>query len=227
MTLTSVLYQNTEVEGGLGRIDGAKSHRVIVDIPFVPKPASVLRTIMESPGWPYRIEREKFLSRDRAFVAALYVGALRASEVAKKRDGTPSLLKSQLRFDGQSWYFEGVKLVKEKRTRNGRQIPRKHVYRDKVFLPSEGERKPFTELILKWAEQCEDEEPLFSFKRCRAWQITRALTGQWCHYFRMIGENYLYSAWGKDVMSLSEYLQVHPRTLSYYLRGEWNDKPRI
>ena len=225
------LYEYTQVEGGLEEIKGAKQHRVIEDIPFVAKPDLVLKTILESRGWPYRDKEARvfFLKRDRAFVCIIYVGALRASEVAKKKDGSVSLKKSQLKFDASegAWYFEGVKLVKEKRTRNGVEVPRKHTYREKVYLPMAGERKPFTDLILEWTNELEDDEPLFNFKRCRAWQITRALTGQWNHYFRMLGENYLYGAWGKDVMALADYLQVHPRTLMHYLRGDWKDKPKV
>lgn len=226
---TAQLYQSEEVKGGLEKVIGAKKHRVIVDIPFVAKPAAVYKTIMEAPGWPYKVESEKMHKRDRAFVATIYVGALRTSEVVKKKDGAISLKKSQLKFDAEegAWYFEGVKLVKEKRTRKGIAIPRKHTYREKVYLPMEGERKPFTDLILEWVKELQDEDPLFNFKRCRAWQITRAMTGQWNHYFRMLGENYLYGAWGKDVMSLAEYLQVHPRTLMHYLRGSWTDKPKV
>lgn len=219
-----------QIDGGLLEIQLTRigfDHRTIADIPFIPTSQAVLKTLQNSKGWNYKHRQEYYSVRDRALVSLIYVGCLRISEVVKSPNS--GIKKEQIKFSAKdgAYYIEGVKLVKEKITRKGKKIPRKHTHRDQVFLPSVGERKPFTEMILKWIENVSDKEYLFDFGRVRAWQITRSLTGQWNHYFRMIGENYLYPAWGKDVMSLSEYLKVDPRTLMYYLRGTYDDKPKV
>ena len=223
------------VEGGLLEVALTRAgfdHRTIADIPFIPKPLAVYQTITKSEGWPYKYDKEQYLIRDRALVSTVYTGCLRISEVVmppRKSESKAGIKKEQLKFSAQdgAYYFEGVKLVKEKITRKGIKVPRKDTHREQVFLPAEGERKAFTERILRWVKEVPDGGYLFPFGRVRAWQITRALTGQWNHYFRMIGENYLYPAWQKDVMALASYLKVHPRTLMYYLRGTWEDKPKV
>lgn len=230
-----------------------KKRRTLMDIPRTVGPDEVWNTVMASPGWPYIKERESMVLRDRAYVFLLYLGALRCSEALR-------ILKKQFRFDGarKTWTIEGVKLSKEKTGRRVRDpatglfrvdpalvseanpegfarksVPRKHAFREEVWLPLKGERARFTELIIEHAKTVEPEARLFPFGIKRARQIVPALTGGtwddskrqftgglWSHYFRAQGERYLYRKWGRDLAKTAEYVKVEEATLRRYLGSE-------
>jgi hypothetical protein len=43
----------------------------------------------------------------------------------------------------------------------------------------------------------------------------------WPHLFRALGENYLYDAWDHDMLAVSDYVKVNPRTLEKYIRRSY------
>lgn len=234
------MIQYHNVEGGIKPVEITKrkkialdkrryQHRVLADIPFVTNASVILKTIRESKGWDYKVNKEHYMIRDQALVSFIYVTSLRISEIVSgDKDSSTGIKKNQLMQDiDGSYYIEGVKLVKEKFMRKGKPVLRKHSYREKVRLPIEGERKPFTDMILKWTSTIDENEYLFKMTRQRAYVITSTMTGVWNHWFRMVGENYLWKRWGKNSKKLADYLQVNETTLIHYLRDSFDDMPNV
>jgi hypothetical protein len=111
----------------------------------------------------------------------------------------------------------GIQLSKS-RYRNR---PRREQYREEAWLPMQGERSPLTHLVLDYLQLLEGDALLFSFGRVRAWQIISKLLGVPCHWLRAYCENYLYDNWGKDILAVSDYIKVDPRTLQLYIRRSY------
>lgn len=171
--------------------------------------------IANSKGWPYRISDPAFQIRDKAMVSLLYIGGLRISEALR-------ITKKQFTEKDPEKVIISSVLVSKKQYQRGRSILRS------VWLPKQGERAVFTELIMKWVDMIPDpEKRLFPFKRARAWQITTAMTGKWVHYFRALGEAYLYDAWGNDILAVADYVNVTPSILTQYIRGAHRKKKAV
>jgi integrase len=202
----------------LPRKGGDGSHRSLKQFDFenYPAPGEVYTTITTAPGWPYRYDKETYQVRDRALVALLYLGALRISEALR-------LTKSQISgLDDPTRIVIRSVLVSKKAFQKGRSNLRA------VWLPRTGERSRFTDLFMEWVKMVKtDEERLFKFGRVRAWQITFAMTGKWNHYFRALGEAYLYDRWGADVLAVADYVNVTPAVLTQYIRGAHRKKPSV
>lgn len=203
-----------------------KSRRVLADIPRTIGPDELYDALVRAPGWDYKDPdtADIYLTRDRALLALLYMGALRISEALR-------LLRSQFVHDPKRkmWVIRGVKLSKEQTTRHlkdGRVVtrPRLHSYREEVWLPLTGPRKAFTQLVLDWVEPIQ-EGRIFGKQlgtqgfatNQRATQIMGATLGLWLHYLRAQGERYLYKAWKKDLHATASYLRIDEGTLAKYL----------
>jgi len=200
---------------GLGR-------KTLKGIPYYPTPTEIYNAIMAGLGWPYKRNSAKFLERDRAFVALLYLGGLRVSEALR-------IQKRQLTTEKGYILIRAVEISKTKI----RGIPRKIQFRD-VRLPLTGERAPMTELVMKWVAQIEDDEKrLFPWSAekdvrgqiiggKRAWQVVTAiLPGHTCHWLRAYCEDYLYTAWDNDILAVADYIKVNPRQLQQYIRRRY------
>lgn len=191
------------------------ARRTLSYIEYVPSPGEIYRDIINSPGWPYKRDREFYLKRDRAFVALLYLLGLRVSEALR-------LKREQFIFPGEEGgrpdaiVVRAIKLSKS-RFRNK---PRKVQYRD-GYLPLRGERAPLTQLVVEYLKLV-DSGRLFQFKtRQRAWQIVTAMTPYTCHWFRAFCEDYLYDRWNRDIMAVADYIKVDVRTLQEYIRKRY------
>jgi len=155
---------------------------------------------------------ERLKLRDRALVACAYLMALRLSEALRLRKSDFSLARDPM--TGEEFIsLRRIKLSKSKL----KQRPRKHQYRE-GWLPLRGERAPLTKIVLDYLELLEEDEKLFKFKNSRAWQIVTTLVGYPPHYLRAWGEDYLYSAWEKDAVAVSDYIKVDIRTFAEYVR---------
>ena len=171
-------------------------------------PNEILELLLESKGWPYKRNVERYLKRDRALVAILYLGGLRISEALR-------LKKSQFMKRNDHILVRSIKLSKSRI--EGR--PRRIEYRD-ARLPLNGDRSDLTKLVLDHLEALEGKDAkLFKFDTTRAWQIVTSLLPSFtCHWLRAFCEDYLYDVWDHDLLAVSDYVKVDPRTLELYLR---------
>lgn len=208
-------------KGGTG-----KDRKTLKAIQYYPGPNEIYKLIIESEGWPYVEKREFYLARDRALAALLYLGALRISEAIRIR-------KSQFVEKKNHVLIRGIRLSKSR----VKGKPRRIEYRD-VRLPLTGEREPLTMLVLYYVRLLKGDRLFpFSLRKdkndqtvgCkRAWQIVKALLPQFtAHWLRAFGEDYLYSEWDHDIMALSDYVRVDPRTLQEYLRKRHEKYPVV
>jgi hypothetical protein len=107
-----------------------------------------------------------------------------------------------------------------------------------VQLPLSGSRELLSRMVLDYVSLLRDEDRLFPFSLeknadgqiigCkRAWQIVHALlpefTAQW---LRAFGEDFLYGEWDHDLLAVSDYVKVDPRTLQEYIRKR-HEKYRV
>ena len=75
---------------------------------------------------------------------------------------------------------------------------------------------------MEYVDTLGEEEQLFKFKPNRAWQIVSSILGIPDHWLRAYGEKYLYLLWDKDIVAVSQYVEVDPRTLQHYLVKEYD-----
>lgn len=170
--------------------------------------------IEEEEGWNYKAMREYFQLRDRALVCVLYLCALRVSEALR-------LTKSQFRVEEEKGRVKVVGILLSKKKEHS--IVK---YREAWLPLSSGSlltgRQKMTEIVLEDLNGLDDEERLFPFGRSRAWQIVHSISPEfWCHLFRALGENFLYDAWDHDMLAVSDYVKVNPRTLEKYIRRSY------
>jgi hypothetical protein len=219
----------------------AKTRKTLDDIKHVPEPEELYEQIMSSLGWPYKTvdNRQKFLTRDRALAAILYLGDFRAIEV---------LPITEANFEDKQKYI-WIKDVVVGKTRHG-----KIRYRE-AKLPLAGPRKPFTDLIIEYLKIIEPNERLFpwSLKKVRvplksnyklkdgtekirysvtmvgtkrAWQIVNALLPNYTqHWLRAFGYNFDYDNMDHDIMAVSDKTKADPRSLQPYLRRRYEKYP--
>ena len=219
-------------------------------IEYYPTPSEIYSIIMESEGWPYKTNREFYLTRDRALVAILYLLALRISEALR-------LKKKQFLLPEETGYQDrvlvrGIKLsksrikvcklcgksIKAKERKQHLKVehgietsdvnryfkdkPRKEQYRQEAYLPLTGPRAPLTQLVLDWLQKVPNKDDrVFKIGRKRAWEVIKRLTRWTCHWFRAFGEDYLYSQWNGDLLAVADYVKVDPRTLQEYIRRRY------
>lgn len=187
---------------------GGKDRKTLKAIPYYPTPKEIRDLLMESKGWPYKRNVEHYLKRDRALVAISYLGGLRISEALR-------LKKSQFVKRKDYVLVRSIKLSKSK----VKGKPRRVEYRD-ARLPLTGERADLTKLVLDYLETLNSRDAkLFPFDKTRAWQIVTSLLPDFtCHWLRAFCEDYLYDVWDHDLLAVSDYVKVDPRTLQLYLR---------
>lgn len=203
-----------------------------------PSPQELYNKLIKSEGWPYNTEQRRFLTRDRALVALLYLGDFRISE---------ALPLTKENFEKKPRYV-WVKDVQVGKKRHG-----KIEYRE-AKLPLIGEREIFTKLILNYLTLLKPKERLFpwSLKKRRipvgtyklkdgtektrfsvqmagtkrAWQIVNALLPEYTqHWLRAFGYNYDYDHMDHDIMAVSDKTKADPRSLQPYLRRRYEKYP--
>lgn len=188
-----------------------KNRRTLDTIQSYPRPVEIYDRITLATGWRYKVDRERYLKRDRALVALTFLIAGRISEVLRLTTGQFSREKDRI-------IIKGIKLSKARR----KDKLRRKQFREEAFLTLTGERSKLTELVLEYLNTLTDEnQKLFPFGTSRAWQIITNMTGYTCHYLRAFGENYLYDKWEKDILAVADYVKVDPRTLALYIRRSY------
>ena len=79
-----------------------------------------------------------------------------------------------------------------------------------------------TNIVLDHLSHVNDDDRLFPFGRSGAYQIVHAMSPDfWCHLFGALGENFLCDAWNHDMLAVSDYVKVNPRTLEKYIRRSY------
>lgn len=207
-------------------------------IKHIAPPQEIYAKLMKSLGWKYATEHKRFLTRDRALVALLYLGDFRISEVLP-------LTKEN--------FEELQKYVWVKDVVVGKKRAGKIEYRE-AKLPLIGERKVFTHLILDYLTILKPKQRLFPWsleKRKypvgtyklkdgtvktrysvqiagtkRAWQIVNALLPEYTqHWLRAFGYNFDYDHMEHDIMAVSDKTKADPRSLQQYLRRRYEKYP--
>jgi integrase len=189
---------------------GKLKRRTLKFIQYYPSPRELYQKIVSAPGWNYKENVEFYHARDRALAALTYLLGGRISEILR-------LKKSQFIVGRDRVIVRGIQLSKS-RYKNR---PRREQFREEAWLPLHGERSSLTELVLSYLRLLGDNDLLFPFSRQRAWQIINSLLGVPCHWLRAYCENYLYDNWGKDILAVSDYIKVDPRTLQLYIRRSY------
>ena len=192
-----------------------QNKRTLKFIKSYPTPKELYGKIVNSEGWDYKSNREKFLIRDRALVAILYLLALRISEALRLR-------KEQFIFPEESGREDAV-IVREIKLSKSRwkDKPRKEQFRQEAFLPLRGPRAKLSRLVMRYLTMLGPQDKLFKFGTSRAWQIVTTMLDVPCHWLRAYGENFLYDVWKHDLLAVSDYVKVNPRTLSEYIRRSY------
>lgn len=192
-----------------------KNKRTLKFIKSYPTPKELYGRIVNGEGWDYKSNREKFLIRDRALVAILYLLALRISEALRLR-------REQFIFPEESGREDAI-VVREIKLSKSRwkDKPRKEQFRQEAFLPLRGPRSKLSGLVLRYLTMLEPQDKLFKFGTSRAWQIVTAMLDVPCHWLRAYGENFLYDVWKHDLLAVADYVKVEPRILSQYIRASY------
>lgn len=195
-----------------------KERKTLTKIQYYPEPSEIYQKLVTRHGWNYKENLELYAKRDRALAAILYLGALRTSEAIRIR-------KNQFVDKTTHVLIRAVKLSKSRV--QGK--PRRTEYRD-AQLPLTGPREPLTRLVMDYVAMLKPDDRLFPFSLeknangqiigCkRAWQTVHALLPEFTsHWLRAFGEDYLYGEWDHDLLAVSDYVKVDPRTLQDYIR---------
>jgi integrase len=192
-----------------------KARRTLEDIQEYYSPETILKVLWKRAGWNYQSNEDYFRLRDRALVCVLYLCALRVSEALR-------LKKSQFRIEEERQRVKVVGILLSKRKEYS--IVK---YREAWLPLSSGSlltpRQKMTSTILEYLDRLAgDDDLLFHFGRSRAWQIVHSMSPDfWPHLFRAFGENFLYDAWDHDMLAVSDYVKVNPRTLEKYIRRSY------
>jgi integrase len=187
-----------------------KNRRTLKFIEYYPSPKELYQKLINAIGWDYKVNMEFYHARDRALASLTYLLGGRISEILR-------LQKNQFVIESDKVLIRGIQLSKS-RYKNR---PRREQFREEAWLPLHGERACLTGLVLDYLRLINEDDLLFKFGRVRAWQIISSLLGIPCHWLRAYCENYLYDNWGKDILAVSDYIKVDPRTLQLYIRRSY------
>jgi len=217
-----------------------KGRLTLSQIKEYPSPTILYKDLMLSLGWNYKTNMAKFLMRDRALAALLYLGDFRISEVLP-------LKKEQ--FTISKDYVHVTSVLVGKRKANST------LYRE-AKLPLKGERAVFTKLITDHLQVLKPKDRLFPFSLTkrkypiknsfyitkngtkkqrfsfqmmgtkRTWQIVKALLPNYTqHWLRAFGYDYDYDHMDHDILAVSDKTKADPRSLQLYLRRRYDKYP--
>jgi integrase len=135
------------------------NRRTIKKIPYYPTPLELYERLERAEGWHYRTNQDWYHLRDKALVSILYLLALRVSEALR-------LTKGQFieKEEDKRIVVRSIELAKA--TRKGK--PRRELYRVEGYLPLEGERVCFTNIVQRYLATLGENERLFVFGNSRA-----------------------------------------------------------
>ena len=154
------------------------------DYKYYDSPSVIWGKIHGDP-WEYGTRQGFYEIRDRALMALEYLSTCRVSELCRadlKVGYKASVTADQFHLEGNLLKFRDVIIIK-------RIVDKVEDYpkRNEIPLPLEGGLSRFTFLITDYLDMLGKKEELFKFRRGRAFQIIRHITGEMNHYFRDMG----------------------------------------
>jgi len=139
--------------------------------------------------------------RDMGLLAALALTGMRISELL-------SVEKARVDVQKEAVWIRNVKILKRRK---------EPVYKD-FFMPREGVLAPLTDLFIKHLDQVKKGR-VFDISRGRAWQIVKASTGKWCHFFRSQRLSFLVNKFRSTVIVGDMQGIKKPDTVAHYFKG--------
>lgn len=196
-----------------------KNRRTLKFLDSYPTPENLTERTVTSQGWTYKTRQDFYKTRDMAFVAVLYVLAVRISEGVRLTRGQFTVKRNKIEV-------RSIKLSKTRK--NGK--PRVRQFRPYAFIALHGSRENLGFLVKNYLdfldrEGAKPEDRLFKFGTRRGLQIVTATLGVPAHWLRAYGEDFLYDLFRKDLLAVADYVSVDPRTLSHYLRKGYTKYP--
>lgn len=182
-----------------------KKHRSVLDIPEISgylTPEQIyekyVAPIRSTPG------QKATEVRDKALISALYGLGIRKAELAR-------IKRKQVIIEEEFLVVKDIEILKQKHQK----------LLDKA-MSFKGRMAPFTRTLWAYIEHKRPEESLFDINKERIWQIVKAKTGMWPHYFRSQHISYLANELGLNTVNLKD-LTGHSTTseLQKYAHSTW------
>lgn len=195
----------------LGDIELPESLR-IEDIP------NYVYKYITSGSWPYKgcewaYGREYYEKRDRAMMSLGFLACGRINEILR-------VDKSQVDFDGEPGFIVVHNYYVSKRKQET--LEREGPTLIEIPIPKSRDAllHPFTELFTEYFEVCETER-LFPISESRAWEIVKASTGLWTHWFRSLGLSYFANMIRNPFALAKIYGVKNVNVIMRYFKTEW------
>jgi len=193
-----------------------RSRRTLRDIERFYSSKEVLDLIENGRPWPYKIDKDYFLLRDKALMCFIYLMACRINEALKVN-------KTQFDFKTDPEFIVVQDFKISKRTQ--KILMAQGIPKIDFGLPLVGELSPFTEKVMSWYYLQEKNlgSPLLfpGIGRVRAWGIIEYSTGKWCHWFRSQRLSYLMKTFRSETIVAKMIGIKAPGTISHYYKGSW------
>ena len=177
--------------------------------------------LVNSEGWPYRRDKEKYQCRDRSLISAIILTGGRINEVL-------TLKKDQILDVPDAPNFKMISNFPVSKRKDGNAEAGIFLdYRSEVAIPLEGapglwaELVPFSNLFLEYIDLVKTGR-IYKVTDTRTWQIVDATLGVWNHYLRAVAESHLIRIM-KDSVIVGRYMKVNPETLAKYVQADWRD----
>lgn len=188
-----------------------KTKRGVDDIPEFKNLDEVVEMVLNAKPIPYTFDREEKQRRDKALLAMQPLTAARISEIL-------ALQKYQFDETAKPGFVVIREMIVLKR--------RKKVTIDKP-LSKTGILAPLTNLVMKQVHATKGKHDfVFDLGRHRAWEITRQMTGLWCHYFRSQKFSFLINKTKlKEGQVAHDHGVANIQTMHHYHKSNWEDHP--
>lgn len=188
-----------------------KTKRGVEDITTFVEVANIIQKVKNAKSINYSTNEYEKQLRDRALLSVLAMMGCRISELL-------SVTHGQLNFHRYRDFIvvEDVKILKR----------RKEPIRKNFPLPKTGVLKPLTDIFQRYlrSRKWRPEDRLFDLGRHRAWEIVKAMTGKWCHYFRSQRISYLINEKSIRSVAVAKMLGIKKvETIAHYDKSEWED----
>ena len=184
--------------------------------------AKEVYALITSKSCDYKTDetRDLYRKRDRALMAIDFVGAFRNNEPLlyhtnqKKKGHRLEVNEQALRKRNFVESPSGLILQNAKISKRSEKVLRKigaraTIREDIVFPTFDHPLRPFTDLVLDYIVLLKDDDVLFRFGERRHHQIVKEVTGEWPHWLRSQGENWMgHNVFVNDPLSLAKFVGV-------------------
>lgn len=185
-------------------------------------PPSLVYSKIAQKTWPYRTRVNHFEMRDLALMGLLYMTCCRAGELTRaeltqkrgdaviKIGSKKSITRDQFVFSENFVRIRKVPIIKRNKIkRNNVWVEINHVSdyptRREISIPRVGGLSNFTDVIEIYLDTLKEDEELFKFRPCRAWQIVNYVTDEMPHYLRAMGLKLRYRLANMNIKDLQVF----------------------